>query len=95
MFSLSHWGIVAIVIAAVVAIWKVDRKKSPVRPSARDQSRTMQRDLLKLAILIALVLGSLAPAMGLEIGEYAHYIDLACTTGLAVLAYLWLFTRRK
>ena len=92
MLSLSHVVIVAVVVAAVVALWKFERRSPRSSAGPRAQPRPIGRQLLKLALLIVFVLGALTPAFGLE-GGYLHYIHIVCTGALAVLAYLWLFPK--
>ncbi len=88
MLSLSHIAVVAVVVAIIVLAWKFERRK-PNRqfPAARPQS--VLRQVLKVAILVVLFAGALSPQFGDE--EAVRYLHIVCTTGLAGLAYLWMF----
>ena len=92
MFSLSHLGLVATVVAIVVAAWKCsaqERRRGGARPQPRPKS--IQRQLLKIAVLLALFVGALTPAF--SAGEAGQYIHIACTIGLAALAYMCMFPK--
>jgi multisubunit Na+/H+ antiporter MnhB subunit len=95
MFSFSHLAVVAVVIGVTVLAWKFERKKPkagfPGASSPRAAPSSIQRQILKLAVLIVLFLGALAPSFSDD--EIARYVHMVCTTGLAALAYLWMFQK--
>lgn len=92
MFSLSHLAVVAVVVAVMMLAWKLERRKPKGTASASGaRPPTLERQLLKAAALIILIAGALTPAFWTD--ETARYIHIVCTTGLAVLAGLWMFQR--
>ena len=95
MFSLSHWAVVALVVAAIVIAWKFERRKPKGSPFSTPKARpiSIQRQLLKIVILVVLVIGALAPDLGFD--EVARYVHMVCTIGLAALAYMWMFMGRE
>ena len=91
MFSLSHLAVVAVVVAVMMLAWKLERRKPKGNPSASFTARppSLRRQLLKGATLVVLIAGALTPAFWTD--ETARYVHMVCTTGLAVLAGLWMF----
>jgi protein-S-isoprenylcysteine O-methyltransferase Ste14 len=90
MFSFSHLAVVAVVVSVTVIAWKFERKK-PKAGYSRAAPSSIQRQVLKLAVLVVLFLGALAPSFSDD--EIARYVHMVCTTGLAALAYLWMFQK--
>ena len=90
MFSLSHIAVVAVVVGITVLAWKFERK-GPKAVFAKTRPNSIQRHALKLAALIVLFLGALAPAF--SDNTAVQYIHMVCTTGLAALAYMWMFQK--
>ena len=92
MFSFSHLAVVAVVVGIMVLAWKFERRKpGPSAASRAARPISIQRQVLKLAALIVLFLGAMAQAFG--DAEALRYVHMACTTGLAALAYLWMFQK--
>ena len=90
-FSFSHLAVVAVVVAVMVLAWKFERRAPPKAAMTKARPIAVRRQLLKLAALVALFLGAMAPAFsGHEAVEYIHMVS---TTGLAALAYLWMFQK--
>jgi protein-S-isoprenylcysteine O-methyltransferase Ste14 len=88
VLSLSHIAVVAVVVAIIVIAWKFERRK-PNAQSPAARSHSIPRQILKVAVLVILFAGALSPQFGDE--ETVRYIHIVCTTGLAGLAYLWMF----
>lgn len=82
---------VAAVVAVMMLAWKLERRKPKGNASATFAARppSPRRQILKAIALVVLVAGALTPAFWTD--ETARYIHIVCTTGLAVLAGLWMF----
>ena len=90
-FSFSHLLVVAVVVGVMVLAWKFERRRPPQGAVYKAPAHSIQRQLVKLVILVVLFLGALSPAF--STAEYLEYVHLLCTTGLAALAYLWMFQK--
>ena len=79
---------VAVVVAIIVLAWKFERRK-PKSEAPVTRPHSIPRQVSKVAVLVILFAGALSPQFGDE--ETVRYVHIICTTGLAGLAYLWMF----
>lgn len=90
--SLSHLGVVALVIAVMAVAWKLRQRRAPgqISPFAGSPSSTW-RKFFKAAVLLALFSGAMVPVFRTD--GAAPIVHLVATICLTVLAGLWLFRK--
>ncbi len=93
--SLSHLGVVALVIAIMAIIWKVRKRQGQGRPlfstASGAQGARPQWIFFKATALIALFLGAMTPMFRTD--GAAPIVHMVATLGLTALAGLWLFRK--
>lgn len=90
--SLSHLGVVALVIAVMAVAWKLQQRRAPGRSAqfAGAPSPAWEK-FLKAAVLLALFSGAMVPVFRTD--GAAPLVHLIATICLTVLAGLWLFRK--
>lgn len=90
--SLSHLGVVALVVVIMAIAWRFQKRRAPGRafPSAV-QSAAPHWVFLKVVVLLALFLGAMVPVFRTD--GAAPIVHMVATLGLTVLAGLWLFRK--
>lgn len=91
--SLSHLGVVALVIAIMTVVWKVRQRRATGRAFqfTAAQAASPQWRAFKAVVLLALFLGAMVPAFRTD--GAAPIVHLVSTIGLAALAGLWMFRK--
>lgn len=91
--SLSHLGVVALVIAVMVVIWKVRQRRTSGRAFSASglPSSPARWTFLKVIVLLSLFAGAMVPVFRTD--GAAPIVHLVATLGLTVLAGLWLFRK--
>lgn len=91
--SLSHLGVVAVVIAVMTILWKVRQRRTPGAVSKSGAlAPPAPWTFFKAIVLLALFAGAMIPVFRTD--GAAPIVHLVATVGLTVLAGLWLFRKR-
>lgn len=91
--SLSHLGVVALVIVIMAIAWGFQKRRAPGRTFqvAGGSAASLPWTFFKAVVLLALFLGAMVPVFRTD--GAAPIVHMVATIGLAVLAGLWLFRK--